>query len=284
VGVECGGDPWCTDASPTISLNLNSNSVNNLGGFRSQSDPAYIRWPKVAAFEGQDLDLIVEEVGGTGYADSRDYSWGGKTAATWANDRNGDPYPGSGVGAIAVLKQGTYSFKFTLVAHDPSGASRDEVTVNYFSMTYFDLDGDKEQLSTKSAVGMLAKTPDNSPPAQDEKIFEHSLSNSPYIKKWGCQDDGAGLKCMANAANAEISHPETNDEWDHLRGDSRKAAVTFHFKDTSSFTMDYITTYPHRWFLFKGSKSLCDAEVEEKPRPRPRPPPAPSTRRRRIIF
>jgi hypothetical protein len=83
----------------------------------------------------------------------------------------------------------------------------------------------------------------------------------------------------------EISHPETNAEWDKLTGDSRKAAVTFHFKDASSFEMDYITTYDHRWFLFKGAKSLCDAEEEApKPRPRPRPSPRPTTRRRRIDF
>lgn len=236
------------------------------------------------------MDLIVEEVSGEGgtspYADSASFSWGGTTAATWGNDRNGDPYPGSGVGAIAVLKDGRYSFKYTLVAHDPSGVSRNEVQVDYFSMTYFDLDGEKEKLSTLSAVGMLAKTPGNEK-SQDNAMFEHSDSNSPFLQRWGCTDGESngeqGFKCLADAATAEISHPESNAEWDRLTGDSRKAAVTFHFKDTASFVMDYITTYEHRWFLFKGSKSLCDAG-EETPKPRPRPRPAPTTRRRRLIF
>jgi len=255
-------DPWCSDLATDIELSLGSNSVNNLGGFANlakkwwqQKDPEHIRWTNVATFDGKQLDLLAEEVG-TAYKDSANYRYNRKTAYEWGNENNGDPYPGTGVGAIACLKPGTYTFKCTLV----EAGTTNPVEVDYFSMTYFDFDGKKEAAKTCDATGAKAKNPPGAEEQADNGHFHFgSASESPYLEDWGCAEGGgcAELECSAKAAHKEITEPKNKAGWDHLTGDSRKAAITFHFKQRSSFEMTYTTNHPHRWFLFKGTRSLC---------------------------
>lgn len=213
-------------------LSLSDPEINNLGGMGPNTDDEpVIKYKHVTKVDvkGQPTDVnLVISTDNKYYQKNWDKSAYGQTGKSFISKYNGGgPGGRSDVMAIGSLAKGefTFNFKFT----DDNGTP---VKVPHLPMTFFDLDGSTrvrgksyEELETHDALATLYV---------DGTKVTHSC------------DDGI---CSAKGAKVEIDIP---DEFKHLTPATKKAAITFFFKTTSSFDITYKLNWEHRVFLFNG--------------------------------
>lgn len=225
-------NPWCSDKAVVLYMSPSKLLVNNLGGLGPKAMKTageVIHWTDVGQIRGASIDLVVEADGPEYGAANNNYVSNGKTGQRFAIETNG-AY--QGVGSVGSLRKGTYTFNFQFLWTDNATAA----VVPYLPLTYYDVDGGVERVETCDADGSLVHKPTG---------VTHS-----------CTFGGAGCpnKCTAIGASGEYKLP---DNWDKLSAKTKEAAVTYLYKDKSSFKMTYTISKDHRVFVFKGSKALA---------------------------
>jgi len=218
-------------------LKLSNPIINNLGGMGPDRGDKVIKYKHVATVDVDgtatpvNLEISTDD---TYYKANRGEKAYGKTGQSFIGKYNsGGARRGRGgrtdVMAIGSLAKGSFTFTFKFTDDDNNA-----VVVPHLPMTFFDLDGSTkvdgksyEELQTKDALSIAYVT--------GTKVT-HSCDN--------------GI-CASKGAKVEIEIPS---DFKHLSADTRKAAVTFFFKSTSSFDITYTLNWQHRVFLFNG---LC---------------------------
>merc|ERR1719232_1006186 len=79
-------------------------------------------------------------------------------------------------------------------------------------------------------------------------------TSSVLHRQTAVRGDCSGGCCRHKGASYEVNTPSN---WERLTNAEKKASVTYLFENKASATFDYSTNYPHRIFLFKGSKVLA---------------------------
>lgn len=137
--------------------------------------------------------------------------------------------------SIGSLATGLYKFQFSFRDCTTGNA----VEIPYLPMTFYDLDGSTKVPGKSYEV---CSTED----AEGEQYFKETLV------KHGCGDNGY-TGCYAESAKVEIDIPR---QLTHLSRETKKATVTFLFKNKSDFVINYELNFPHRVFLFNGVCAL----------------------------
>jgi len=216
--------------SEGLELDFTQVSTNNLGGMGPKSGAQTIQWKKVAKINGRNIDLIAKS-SDTNYrtVNMKDRAYGRATIKKF----NGVYSPG--VGSIGSAQKGTFKITFSLV----DTASQKPVTVKYLPLTFYDVDGGKEILETCDAHSWVLRKPSAMTAISRGKCFRHK------------------------AGKAEVDLPK---DWNNLEVKQKRAAVTYIFKNKSSFQISYTTTSTHRVFLFKGSKDVACSKASQQRR------------------
>jgi len=223
-------DEFCTTGTV---LSLSNPVINNLGGMGPGRGEKVIKYNHVAKVDVDGQPTAVNLVISTDneyYQANIHKSAYRQTGKSFIGKYNGGgPSGRSDVMAIGSLATGDFTFKFEFT--DDNGTP---VVVPHLPMTFFDLDGSTrvngksyEELETHDALATLYV---------DGTKVSHSC------------DDGI---CSSQGAKVEIEIPSN---FKHLTSDTKKAAITFFFKTTSSFDITYTLNWEHRVFLFNG---LC---------------------------
>jgi len=231
-------DDYCGETATATALKLSNPIINNLGGMGPDTRVRpVIRYVHVATVEvdGTPTPVNLEISTDDSYykANIRERAYGQTGPSFIGKYNSGGSKRGRGgrtdVMAIGSLAKG--SFKFTFKFMDDDGIA---VVVPHLPMTFFDLDGSTkvdgksyEELKTNDALSIAYV---------DGTKVTHSCDNG---------------TCASKGALEEIEIPS---DFKHLSAQTRKAAVTFFFKSTSSFDITYTLNWQHRVFLFNG---LC---------------------------
>lgn len=229
VGLHCAEDQdhVCSEG---VELDFSQVSTNNLGGMGPKTGAQTIQWKRVAKINGKYIDIIAKS-SDTNYrtVNMKDRAYGRATIKKF----NGVYSPG--VGSIGSAQAGTFKITFTLV----DTASQKPVTAKYLPLTFYDVDGGKEILETCDADSWVLRTPSAMTATSHGKCFRHK------------------------AGQAEVDLPKN---WNNLEVKQKRAAVTYIFKNKSSFQISYTTKYRHRVFLFKGSKDVACSKSSQNRR------------------
>lgn len=220
VGKSVNIRKWVGSSGTT--LNFRRLKVNNMGGLGPTRGPPVMHFVNVGRINGKSIDLVVSNPNGGYRRANLRYRWRRRTGV-WFARRYNRAY--RGVGMMGSLRPGEHTFKFTFYYT----GTRKQAAIPYLPLTMYDLDGNKEFAKTCDAIGILVQKP----------------TGVRYRCSGGC--------CSLSAARREYPFPRN---FDRLNRRSRMAAGTFVFRGKSTFTMKYRTSYPHRVFLFKGSKAL----------------------------
>jgi len=217
-------DDFCTTGTV---LSLTKPVINNLGGMGPGTGDNVIKYNHVTTVDGKPVNLIIS-TDDAYYQANKDKTAYSKTGKEFISQYNGGgPRGRSDVMAIGSLATGAFTLTF-----DFSDDDGNAVVVPHLPMTFFDLDGSTrvggksyEEIETHDALAILTV---------DGTKVTH-----------GCVGD----KCKSEGAKVEIDIPAN---FKHLTSATKKAAITFFFKSTSSFDITYTLNWEHRVFLFNG--------------------------------
>jgi len=229
VGAHCVEDQShvCSEGLE-LTLGPSQVSSNNLGGMGPMSGPETIQWKRVAKINGRSIDLIAK----SSTANYRKVNMKDKKYGRAILKKFNGVYS-KGVGSIGSAQAGTFKIKFTFV----DTATQKAVTVKYLPLTFYDVDGGKESLETCDADSWILRKGSPMIASKRGKCFKHK------------------------AGKAEVDLPK---DWNNLKAKEKQAAVTYVFKNKSTFEMTYATNYKHRVFLFKGSKDVACSKTSSR--------------------
>jgi len=232
-GADCKNDQMNVCSHGTeLNFAPNAMKVNNLGGLGPGSGANHIHWSRVAKVDGKWVDCIVTPADDRYVKLNKYKKWRTSTGRSMAKKYNGVYKTRVGsAGSIATLSRGSFEMNFSFVFT----GSTEPATIPWIPLTFYDVDGGKEQLKTCDAHSSVLHEPSDMRGAQTAD---------------GCFSHKAG--------RGEVNLPKN---FDKLTNNEKKAAVTYIFKDKSHFKLKYSTTYEHRVFLFKGSKAVACADA-----------------------
>jgi len=203
---------------------------NNLGGMGPRfGDPPVIHYRNVGALNSRSLDMIVTTDARYKAANFNyvwRHGWWRFTGKAFIAKYNG-VYKVQGAGVVGSLAPGKYAMTFSIVYSE----TQEPAVVPFWPMTFYDLDGNKEESGSCDATS--------------------SVLHTPTAVSGNC--DGSGC-CNHKGASYEVNTPSN---WDRLTDAEKKASVTYLFMNKDKATFNYGTNYPHRIFLFKGSKVIA---------------------------
>jgi len=246
-GALCG---FCAGSSTVLNFNGRNLKTNNLGGMgpKRGAGGKVIWYTGVGDLGGRSIDMIMSSVGNAYYNANARYRWR-RRSGKWFIKRYNRAYKGAAMSGS--LRAGSYRFQYKFIYTGTNTAAK----IDYLPLTYYDLDGNKEFVSTRDAVAIATSKPT------------------------GIRTSFNGGVFRANAARREYPFPKN---FDRLSRREKMPSVTLLFRQRSSFVMNYRTTYPHRVFIMKGTGALmCKQTAARRRRSSVRRTPVRNIRRRR---
>jgi hypothetical protein len=227
-GSECIQQQVCASGTVTEFV-LEHLKHNNLGGMGPNfHDPPVLHFSNVGEVDGRKIDMKVttgSEYKAANFAYVWRYGYWSFTGQGFIKKYNGVLRSARGTGTIGTLKPGSFKFNFNFIYSDDQSPA----TLKSFPMTFYDVDGGKESLGSCDATSAVLHTPTGMSGNCD-----------------GC--------CKHQGARAEVP---TLTNAHHPTASQKAASITYLFKDKDSVELEFTTNYPHRIFIFMGSKAIA---------------------------